>query len=106
MLVFNFKANIAINSRLTLFISQRHFLRFNFNINESTENPNPSTYIGSTLYASSSNVPLNDINHRFYNSLGRFELNHKIDIPKGKRFKSLNVLISYIFEYVSLFVFK
>ena len=30
---FQIKANIPINSRLTLFVSQRHFLALNFNIN-------------------------------------------------------------------------
>lgn len=77
---FQIKANIPINSRLTLFVSQRHFFALYFDINESTENPNPSTFIGSTPNVSSSNVPLNDINHRFYNSLGKFGSNHVIGI--------------------------
>ena len=77
---FQIKANIPINSRLTLFVSQRHFLALNFNINESTENPNPSSFIGSTPNVYSSNVPLNDINHRFYKNPGRFGLNHVIGV--------------------------
>ncbi len=77
---FQIKANIPINSRLTLFVSQRHFFALFFDINESTENPNPSSFIGSTPNVSSNNVPLNDINHRFYNSPGRLGLNHVIGV--------------------------
>ena len=77
---FQIKANIPINSRLTLFVSQRHFFALFFDINESTENPNPSSFIGSTPNVSSNNVPLNDINHRFYNSLGKFGSNHVIGV--------------------------
>ena len=74
------KANIAINSRLTLLVSQRHIFALFFDINESTENPNPSSFIGSTPNVSSNNVPLNDINHRFYKNPGRFGLNHVIGV--------------------------
>ena len=76
---FQIKANIPLNSKLTLFVSQRHFFALFFDINESTEHPTPNL-VGATQLSSSSNVPLNDINHRFYNSLGKFGLNHVIGV--------------------------
>ena len=76
---FQIKANIPLNSKLTLFVSQRHFFALFFDINESSERPT-SNLVGATQLSSSSNVPLNDINHRFYNSPGKFGLNHVIGV--------------------------